>query len=271
MISKKRALSYFAALVVLVGTPYLALTSGAHSDSHNTEHKDDSASLPQGSTLKSESKSGAKSSTKTSAATTHDAHAAAPSGPDADEALVRLLEGNLRYVSGHTNHLGQDEGRRMEVAQGQHPFAVILSCADSRVPPEILFDQGLGDLFVVRVAGNIATDECIGSIEYAVEHLGANLIVVMGHERCGAVKAALDGGHAPGRIGTLVEAIEPAVSRSRGRAGDPLDNAVRQNVKMNVDRLTFAEPILSERVRMGSVEVVGARYDLDGGTVEIVR
>lgn len=189
----------------------------------------------------------------------------------ADDALVRLLEGNLRYVASQTSHPDQDAFRRLEVAKSQHPFAVILTCADSRVAPELLFDQGLGSLFVVRVAGNIADDAAIGSIEYAVEHLGARLVMVLGHERCGAVKAALDGGHAPGRIGVLVDAIEPAVARSRGKAGDPLDNAVRSNVRMAVDRLSYAEPILSEAWRAGRIKVVGARYDLDAGTVELLR
>lgn len=192
-------------------------------------------------------------------------------GVDPNEAMVRLLEGNLRYVTEQPNGPDRGEARRIEVARGQHPFAAIVSCADSRVPPEIIFDQGLGDLFVVRIAGNLATDEAIGSIEYAVEHLGVRLVVVLGHEKCGAVKAALDGGHAPGRIEDLVEAIAPAVERSRTRAGDPLDNAVRANVRMVVDRLVFAEPILAEKAREGAIKIVGARYDLDNGTVETLR
>ena len=192
-------------------------------------------------------------------------------GVDPNEALVRLLEGNLRYVTEQPSQEDRGPARRAEIAKGQHPFAAIVSCADSRVPPEILFDQGLGDLFVVRIAGNLATDEAIGSIEYAVEHLGVRLVVVLGHEKCGAVKAALDGGHAPGRIEDLVEAITPAVERSRGKAGDALDNAVRANVRMVVDRFVFAEPILAEQVNDRSIKIVGARYDLDGGTVEILR
>jgi len=192
-------------------------------------------------------------------------------GVDPNEAMVRLLEGNLRYVTEQVASADRGGVRRTEVAKGQHPFAAIVSCADSRVPPEIIFDQGLGDLFVVRIAGNLATDEAIGSIEYAVEHLGVRLVVVLGHEKCGAVKAALDGGHAPGRIEDLVEAIAPAVERSRTRAGDPLDNAVRANVRMVVDRLVFAEPILAEKAREGAIKIIGARYDLDSGTVETLR
>ena len=186
-------------------------------------------------------------------------------------AWKRLLDGNARFVAEQSEHPNQDIGLRHQLAGYQNPFAIFFGCGDSRVAAEIIFDQGLGDLFVVRIAGNLATDEAIGSVEYAVEHLGARLVVVMGHERCGAVKAALEGGHAPGRIGTLVEAIEPAVDRSRGKSGDPLDNAVRANVGLVADRLSFAEPILAEKVRDHSIKIVGARYDLDGGTIEILR
>ncbi len=184
-------------------------------------------------------------------------------------ALVRLLEGNLRYVASFARHPDQSEARRIEVANGQSPFAVILTCSDSRVAPELLFDQGLGSLFVIRLAGHVADDACIGSIEYAVEHLGASLVLVLGHEKCGAVKATLEGGHAPGRIGAITEQIRPALDRTGHRGADPLDDAVCANVRLVVDRLRYAEPILASRVKRGTVEVIGGRYDLDRGTVEI--
>ncbi|MCZ0904563.1 carbonic anhydrase, partial [Microcoleus sp. HI-ES] len=127
----------------------------------------------------------------------------------------------------------QARSRVVEVAQGQHPFATILACSDSRVAPEIIFDQGLGDLFDIRVAGNFLDDVVLGNIEYAALELGVPLLVILGHERCGAVKAALDGKAVPGHISTLVAAIKPAGDSTKGQTGDAWDNAVRANVKMN--------------------------------------
>ena len=190
-----------------------------------------------------------------------------------DEALKRLMEGNKRFVAGRPRHPNQGPRRRSEVAQGQHPFAVILGCADSRVPPEVVFDQGLGDLFVIRVAGNIVDDAVLGSIEYAVEHLGARLIMVLGHAKCGAVAAALEvagkGGSIPGHIASLLKPILPAVEAVKGQAGDPLDNAVRANVERVVGQLRSSEPVLAEMVRGDKVKMVGARYDLKTGEVQI--
>src|SRR5947209_5314090 len=127
----------------------------------------------------------------------------------ADQALARLIEGNARYSRHREQHPDETLARRKELQVGQHPFAVVLSCSDSRVPPELVFDQGLGDLFVVRVAGNIAADAVLGSVEYAVEHLGTKLIVVLAHEKCGAITAAVEGGKAPGHLPALVAAIQP--------------------------------------------------------------
>lgn len=155
----------------------------------------------------------------------------------AEQALKRLIEGNQRYMSRKWNRPNQDEQRLLETAKGQHPFAIVLSCADSRVPPELVFDQGLGDLFVVRIAGNIINDAVLGSIEYAAEHLGVPLVMVLGHERCGAVAAAVEGGNAPAHINSLVKAIQPAVERVKGKAGDLLDNAVRANVELVVEQM----------------------------------
>ncbi|MFZ5570820.1 MAG: carbonic anhydrase [Thermodesulfobacteriota bacterium] len=182
-----------------------------------------------------------------------------------------LLEGNKRYSEGKPIHPNQNAGRRMELAQSQKPFAVILSCSDSRVPPEILFDQGIGDLFVIRIAGNILTAEALGSIEYAVEHLGVSYIMVLGHERCGAVSAAVKGGEAPGHIGSLVKAIQPAVSQANNKPGDVIENAVEANVGIVVQQLKTSVPILKEFVEKSKITVVGARYDLDDGIVAILK
>ena len=189
-------------------------------------------------------------------------------GPSADAVLTELKAGNKRHVTTNyklNNH--KTAARRAELAKGQHPGAIVLSCADSRVPPEIVFDQGLGDLFVVRVAGNIVEDSGLGSIEYAVSHLGPKLVVVLGHERCGAVDATLKGGDAPGHIAALVKKIQPAIESSKDMPGDKLDNAVRINVRIAVDELKISQPILSELAAQGKIKIVGARYDLDTGVV----
>ncbi len=204
------------------------------------------------------------------------AFASTPGGQDAapmsGEAALRLLmEGNKRYASERCEHPNHQAGRRLAVAKGQHPFAIVLTCADSRVAPEILFDQGMGDLFVHRVAGNIVDDAILGSIEYGAEHLHAPLVVVLGHERCGAVDATLKGGTAPGHIGSLVAAIRPAVVATKGRPGDALDNAVRANVLQVVEQLKGSRPILAELVEHGRLTIVGGRYDLETGQVEILR
>jgi len=158
--------------------------------------------------------------------------------------------------------------RRAELTKSQHPFAIIVTCSDSRVPPEIVFDQGLGDLFVLRVAGNVINDHSLGSIEYAVDHLAVRLIVVLGHQRCGAVKAAKETiaakGKAPAHIQSLVTAIEPAVEATVN--GD-LEATVRANVKNVVQALRSSVPILKAKVDSGELKVVGAYYSLDTGSV----
>ena len=153
---------------------------------------------------------------------------------DADEALKRLLDGNKRYLSGHAKGPNRSSARRTELARAQHPIAVIVSCSDSRVPPELLFDQGFGDVFVVRSAGNIVDSIGLGSIEYAVDHLGTKLILVLGHERCGAVTAAMQSGDAPGNIKSVVDAIKPAVEKGKARHTghvEVLDTCIISNVK----------------------------------------
>jgi carbonic anhydrase len=184
------------------------------------------------------------------------------------EAISKLKEGNDRYTSGNLQHPGQTTERRTELAKGQHPFAIIVSCSDSRVPPEIVFDQGLGDLFICRVAGNVINDESIGSIEYAVDHLGVRLILVLGHQSCGAVQAAKETiatkGKAPGHIESLVTAIKPAVEAT---AKEDLDATIKANVKHVVQALRSSMPILKGEVHSGELRVIGGYYSLDTGAV----
>ena len=197
---------------------------------------------------------------------------AAAEGPivSGQVAQQKLIEGNKRYVAASMAHPHQTDQRRTEVAKGQHPFAAILSCSDSRVPPEIIFDQGLGDLFVVRVAGNVLDDTALASLEYAVEHLGVRYIMVLGHARCGAVEATLKGGAAPGHIGSLLKAIQPAVDQARKQPGDPLDNAIKVNVARVVQQLKTSAPLLEDFVKEGGLTITGAYYDLDLGAVAIL-
>ncbi len=187
-----------------------------------------------------------------------------------EQALRDLLAGNERFVARKSIHPHQSAERRTEVAKGQHPSAVILGCSDSRIPPEIIFDQGIGDLFVIRVAGNIIDDAILGSMEYAVEHLHVHLIVVLGHQKCGAVEAAVKGGEAPGHVGTLIKAIQPAVEKARSQPGDWVENTVRVHVGRMVQELKSASPILAEEIGKGELKIIGARYDLESGRVEIL-
>lgn len=188
-----------------------------------------------------------------------------------DEALERLKLGNHRFVVGMPQRPNQEAERRMQVADGQAPFAAILSCSDSRVPPELIFDQGLGDIFSVRVAGNIVEPAGTGSIEYALSHFGTSLVVVLGHSACGAISATIgaveSGSAAPGQIGQLVAVIRPAVERAAALPGPLLPTATRVNVEMGVAALAAAPPILTELVSAGRVRVVGALYDLQSGAV----
>jgi len=189
--------------------------------------------------------------------------------------LARLMEGNARFVAGAAASRGPLPARRAEIAATQHPFAMVLGCADSRVGPEQLFDRTLGDLFVVRVAGNVADDAVMGSLEYGAEHLHVPLLVVLGHERCGAVSAAVEGGEAPGHVAALVHAIAPAVAAARKEAGaradDLVDPSVRANVRLVVAQLRKESHLLAELERAGKLKIVGARYDLDTGEVTLVE
>jgi len=191
-------------------------------------------------------------------------------GPSPDDALRKLIAGNQRYVNATLAHEHQTAERRSETSASQSPFAVIVSCSDSRVPPEVIFDQGVGDLFVVRSAGEVVTEVGIGSIEYAVEHLNTPLILVMGHERCGAVKATVDGGDAPGSIGSICALIKPAVDKAKTQGGDILDAAIKNNVSNVADKIA-ASPIIKKAVAEGRVKIMKGYYDLDEGVVKPVN
>ena len=233
----------------------------------------------------------------------HFARAADPTHPDQPivsptEAISRLKEGNGRFTAGNAQHphestderkymatnsyenagmifLGmtaeQAAKRRGELTKSQHPFAAIVSCSDSRVPPEIVFDEGLGDLFVVRVAGNVINDESLGSIEYSV-HLGVRLVLVLGHQSCGAVKAAKETiaakGKAPAHIQSLVNAIRPAVEATMN---SDLEATVKANVKDVVQALRTSTPILKPQIDSGAVRVIGGYYSLDTGSVTFLE
>lgn len=186
-----------------------------------------------------------------------------------DEALQILMEGNQRFVNKKRINPHQDFGHITEVAKGQKPFASILGCADSRFPSEIVFDQGFGDLFVCRVAGNVATPEEIGSLEFGSLVLGTKVLMVVGHERCGAVEATIKGAQVPGQIASLLDAIKPALAKAEGQAGDRLENVCKANVMLQIERLK-ASPVISQLIQENKLKVVGAYYDLDTGAVSLV-
>jgi carbonic anhydrase len=199
----------------------------------------------------------------------------APTTLTPQEALAKLIAGNARYVAAPQLCEADLGKRRQEVAQGQAPWATILTCADSRVPPELLFGGlTLGELFVCRNAGNMADTATMGSIEYGAEHLGAPLVVVLGHERCGAVAAACDvartGAKLPGAIGPMVEAIVPAALAVLGQDGDFVANAVRESARRTAEKIGSESEIISHLVQDGKVKIVYAIYDLDTGVVAFV-
>jgi carbonic anhydrase len=190
-----------------------------------------------------------------------------------DAALARLMAGNARYVGGSSER-HDFKHEREALAGGQNPFAAVLSCADSRIAPEYAFDTARGDLFVCRVAGNFASDENIASLEYAVSVLATPLILVLGHDACGAVDATIkslrDGTTLPGRLPSLVNAIGPSVMTASQQPGDTLDNAIRQNVIDNVAKLKSTAPILDAAVQQQKIKIVGGIYRLRDGKVEMV-
>jgi len=187
-----------------------------------------------------------------------------------DQCLQLLIDGNQRFVQARREKPNQTWTRIAEVAPSQAPFAAILGCADSRVPAEIIFDRGFGDIFVDRVAGNVATPEEIGSLEFGTLILGAKVLMVLAHERCGAVKAAIEGGQLPGHINSLTAAIQPAVESTRNQPGDRVENACKANAILQANRLK-ASPVISDLINQNRMRVVPAYYDLDTGAVEILR
>jgi carbonic anhydrase len=182
-----------------------------------------------------------------------------------DAALTKLKDGNTRFVTSQVSGGKPNGAKRQETAKAQHPFAIVVACADSRTAPEIVFDANIGDLFVVRTAGNLVDDHALGSIEYAVGHLGPRLVVVLGHQRCGAVTAAMAGGTAPGHIQSLVRDILPAVAAAKGKPGDATDNTIAENARLIAARI-------GNEVEVGDlkkeVRVVSAVYNFDTGKVE---
>lgn len=191
-----------------------------------------------------------------------------PVSPDLtpDQAMTRLIDGNRRFSAGNATNPNRSLARLKEVAPEQRPFAAVLSCADSRVPVELLFDQGFGDLFVVRVAGNIATPEEIASLEFGTLVLGAKVIYVLGHSGCGAVKAAIAGAPVPGQISVLFQHLRPAVRAG----GNDLAKATRENVRIQATNLAESSPVLADLVKTGKLKIGGGVYQLETGTVTAV-
>jgi carbonic anhydrase len=192
---------------------------------------------------------------------------------NADSVLSWLKAGNNSFVHGEFNVLGVDSSLRIELSKAQHPKAVILTCADSRVSPELIFDKGLGDLFVIRVAGNVADDAVVGSIEYAVEHLHTSLVVVMGHQSCGAIAAAVADLQKPeneidNHIRALTDKIQQAITTVNLNESDPIQKALLSNVIFTVSSLKESRPVLSEAVKKDEIKIVGAVYDLTTGKVK---
>lgn len=186
-----------------------------------------------------------------------------------DEILEVLMAGNQRFVENKRTNPNISTVRLKAVSTGQNPFATILSCADSRVPVEIIFDRGLGDLFVVREAGNIVTPEEMGSIEFGTFVLGSKVLMVLGHENCGAVKATMAGTSVPGQIGSIISAIKPAVEVAKTQSGDPVKNAVKANVLQQIKIINLS-PVIAQLVAENKLKVVGGYYDLDEGKVYII-
>lgn len=187
-----------------------------------------------------------------------------------DEVLEQLMEGNARYVESHAEHPHQTVSDRMALVKGQNPIAAMIGCADSRVPLELLFDQGFGDLFVARVAGNIADNMVIASMEYAIAMLKVSLLMVVGHSTCGAVDAAIKGGDYPGYLPELVARIQPAVQVGHSHDGDLLENVVKINTQRTVGHLQANSQVIRTAVEEGRLKLVPAYYNLDSGKVDLL-
>lgn len=190
----------------------------------------------------------------------------------AEEALNKLKQGNERFVQLHQKHPDETKQRRKEMIKGQHPFVVILSCSDSRVPPELIFDQGLGDIFEIRNAGNVLNKHVIGSIEYAVMHCGVKLIIIMGHQDCGAIGATLSGVSETEYIKALEDSIQPAVNNCKLKGLEVnSDNVVKAHVMQDIEELMTQDTELVKYMKQHNVKIVPAYYHLDSGKVEFLK
>jgi carbonic anhydrase len=190
---------------------------------------------------------------------------------NAEEVLRRLIDGNARYREGRPEGEGRGAERREQTAAGQKPMAIVLTCSDSRVPPEIIFDAGIGDLFVVRVAGNVEDDLVRGSMEYAAAHLAVPLLIVLGHTRCGAVTAALSEAAVEGAAAAFLGPIREAVRAAADDGGDPVESTARRNAVMTARRLRESPPVLAPLVSSGRLAVRAALYDIVTGAVELLE
>jgi carbonic anhydrase len=195
-------------------------------------------------------------------------------GSAGDESLQKLMDGNKRYVESKPMNKDLGDTKRKEILKGQHPFATVVTCSDSRVPPEHIFDQGLSDIFVIRVAGNVVDSIALGSIEYGTEHVHTPLLMLLGHSDCGAVKATLGAkGEPEGNIGAIVKKIQPAVEKAKKKGGsneEVLETAIKENV-MNVYRDVMKSPVIKELVHEGKLKIVAAEYNLATGKVELLE
>ena len=192
-----------------------------------------------------------------------------PTNPD--QSLAKLLKGNARYVSGQAANPRQSESRRLELASGQKPFAVVVTCADSRTAPEIIFDQGIGDVFVTRLAGGVVDDAALGSIEYAVHVLGSKIILVTGHEECGAVKAAMQGGSFPGHFSAFIKLINPGIASVKNSKNPTTSDAVDANARYIASNLPKRSAILASHLKDGSVKILPTHYNFVTGRVTILN
>lgn len=190
--------------------------------------------------------------------------------PTADEALKILLEGNQRFLKGTLEHPNHCEESRQSVAGGQEPIATVLTCADSRVPPVDIFDQGIGDLFVVRVAGNIIGDHSLGSIEYAIQHLHTPLVIVMGHACCGAIGAVASEVKLDGHMASFTAPIQTAIKKVKDMEGDLVNNAAKEVAVMIAKQIAESEPIIADIAKEGKVKIIPAYYDLSTGEVSLL-
>lgn len=202
--------------------------------------------------------------------TTTFVNASTPDNISAEEALSKLKEGNKHFVNMKMQHPDVDKARRAEMEKGQHPFVAIISCSDSRVPPELIFDQGLGDIFEIRNAGNVLDEHVIGSVEYAIVHLGVKLVLVMGHKDCGAVTATVHDVKESKYIQSLTDSIKPAVEKAHQLQGDVIDNAVKIHAVSVAKNLIKNDKIISKYVKKHNVKIMPAYYDLHTGEVKFL-